>query len=163
MRTLTTTPFWTTRSLYSNFWSDMDDLFDRSATASPSTERSFSDHTEVNETSDHYLLSVDLPGVKKEDLKINFSDGLLTLMAERKGKSQSYGVIKRSFRIPQSVEVEQIEASYEDGVLELYLPKKQSARPRQIEIQAAPGGFFERLLSSKKSPAEVKDLDQKPT
>ncbi|UOF00114.1 Hsp20/alpha crystallin family protein [Bdellovibrio reynosensis] len=142
MRTLAT--YWPTRTLSSNLLGEMDRLF----TQPVYDERSFSPVCEISEAEEHYLLSVDLPGMKKSDIKIELVDKLLTISGERKREvsekketvqryEKSYGFFKRSFTIPSSVDAEKVEARYEDGVLELFIPKAASAKPRQIEIQTA--------------------------
>lgn len=96
-----------------------------------SRERMFSPSFESSETDQHYLLSVDLPGMKKEDIKIEFQDGVLSISGQHRR-----GEFRRVFRLPKDVEVEKIEANHEDGVLELFLPKAEAAKPRLIEIQS---------------------------
>lgn len=163
MRTLT--PYWSPRSLAADFFDDMDRFFDnftRFATAEL-YERKFTPACEITESEDHYLMSIDLPGMKKEDIKVEVLDNVLTVSGERKREftadknervqrfEKSYGYFKRSFTLPASIEVGKVEARYEDGVLELYLPKTQAAKPRQIEIQSGKSGIFAKLLGMKKS------------
>jgi HSP20 family protein len=92
-------------------------------------ERSLSPACDVSETEEKFLLSVDLPGMKKEDIKIELKDQVLTISGER--KTEKY---QRSFTLPTVVDGNKVEARYEDGVLELTLPKTELAKPRQIEI-----------------------------
>jgi HSP20 family protein len=167
------TPYWTNRSLASDLFDEMDRFFDDWAFRSPATrvydERTFDPACEVSEAEDHFLMSVDLPGMKKEDIKIELTGDVLSISGERKREShdsnrkvqryeRSYGFFKRSFTLPSSVEADKVEARYEDGVLELYLPKSQAAKSRQIEIQSGKGGIFGKLLGSKKSSQEIKDV-----
>jgi len=81
-----------------------------------------------------YHLDVDLPGVKKEDIKVDVKDGRLTISGERNFKEEvneedyykvetSFGKFTRSFDLPENVDVENIEASSENGVLEVIIPK----------------------------------------
>lgn len=168
------TPYWTTRSLASDLFDEMDRFFDDWNRVTPVTkaydERAFEPACEVSESDEHYLMSLDLPGMKKEDIKIEMSDNLLTISGERRRENaeknqrvqryeKSYGFFKRSFTLPASVEADKVEARYEDGVLELYLPKTHAAKPRQIEIQSEKGGIFGKLLGSKKGHQEFKDVD----
>lgn len=168
-----TTPYWTTRTLASDLFEEMDRFFNDWSRVTPETkvydERTFHPACEVSESDEHYLMSVDLPGMKKEDIKIEMSDNLLTISGERKREQteknqkiqrheKSYGFFKRSFTLPNSIEADKVEAHYENGVLELYLPKVQAARPRSIEIQSGKSGFFEKLLGSKKTNQELKDV-----
>lgn len=155
----------------------MDELFDR-AFRDPfflldepqlplmtTTQDWFRPNFDVDETVEAYLLSVDLPGVKKEDLKIDMSGDVLTISGERKyerdskeaGASKverSYGSFQRSFTLPNSVEGNKIEAHLEDGVLRIVIPKSEQAKPRTIEIQAGRGGLFSKLIGSEKDKKE---------
>lgn len=149
------TPYLSTQRLASDLFDEMDRLFDEWNRELPSRAPA----CEVAESDEHYLMSVDLPGVKKEDLKIETADGMLTIAAERKREGGASAVFRRSFALPSSVEADRAEARYENGVLELYLPKTAAAKPRRIEIQsgATGGGFFERLLGGGKKQ-DLKDV-----
>lgn len=103
--------------------------------------------TDVTDEGDHYLLEADLPGFRKEDIRLELDGDLLTVRAERhsnveqKEKHQvvrverSYGAYSRSFDV-SGIRTEDIKAKYDNGVLQLTLPKKEQAVPeaRQIEI-----------------------------
>lgn len=94
--------------------------------------------TDVTDEGDHYQLTADLPGFKKDDIDISVEDGVLTITAERneetedkdqKGRyirrERTYGSYRRSFDLTE-VDDDNITAKYEDGVLTLALPKKQA-------------------------------------
>jgi HSP20 family protein len=154
-----TTPYWTTRSLasdFSNMFNEMDNW------AKVYDERDFSPACEVTEADNHFFLSIDVPGLKKEDLKIDLTENVLTISGERKREASTenmkfqlferrYGFFKRSFTLPSTVDNSKVEARYDNGVLELYLPKLEAAKPRQIQIQNGKTGIFDRLLGSKSS------------
>ncbi len=100
---------------------------------------------DIRETGDNFLVTAELPGLGKEDVKISYEDGVLSIRGEKKQEQEekdanyhrverSYGVFERSFRLPSRVAVEKIEAKFKDGVLNLALPKAEEARPKQIEI-----------------------------
>lgn len=104
---------------------------------------------DIRDTGDAYELEADLPGVKKEDIKVELDGNYLTVSAERhtetdekdnKGnyvrRERSYGSYSRSFDV-SGVQTDRITAAYNDGVLKLCLPKKQEALPttRRLEIQ----------------------------
>ena len=95
----------------------------------------------IEETEEHFLLTIDLPGVKKNDLKIETTGDGLSIRALR-GERQ----YQKNFRLPESVRSESIEAHYEDGVLTVLLPKVEAVKPRTVEIQSDSEGFFQRLL-----------------
>lgn len=149
----------------------MFDSFHNSWERTPA-EKTFSPACDVTEDNEHYLMTIDLPGFKKEDIKIEMNDNVLTISGERRrevkqdeGKAhrfeRSYGTFKRSFSLPTTVSGDKIEANYEDGVLSLYLPKTPVAKARTIEIQSKNGGFFDRLLGNKKD-VEVKASNSSP-
>ncbi|MGA7616764.1 MAG: Hsp20/alpha crystallin family protein [Thermoanaerobaculia bacterium] len=105
---------------------------------------------DVEETKDRIFVRAELPGMKKEDIEISFENGVLTLRGERRMEQEnrernfhrverSYGSFVRSFTLPNSVDPEHVEAIYEDGVLEISMPKREEAKPRRIEIGGSGG------------------------
>lgn len=168
------TPYWTARTLTSDLFNEMENLFEGATQAEPSQvydERSFGPACEIAESDEHYYMSVDLPGMKKEEIKIEIANKLLTISGERKRENmadkkmkvqryeKSYGSFKRAFSLPTGVDESKIEAIYENGVLELCLPKTLQAKPRQIEINTGKTGLFDKLLGSKKNNVELKDVN----
>ncbi|WP_200974544.1 Hsp20/alpha crystallin family protein [Echinicola sp. 20G] len=96
----------------------------------------FSPSVDVSEDENAYELELAIPGVKKEDFKIDLLDGKLTISGERKQKETKegknyhtvqtqYGSFSRSFFLPEDVSHESIEAKYEDGILKVVLPKSE--------------------------------------
>lgn len=103
---------------------------------------------DISERKDAYVLTAELPGVKVEDLEIAFQDGLLTIQGERPLTRDSadeqwhvlerrYGLFRRSITLPLHVEADSIQASTEDGVLQVVVPKVEEAKPKRIEVHAA--------------------------
>jgi HSP20 family protein len=102
---------------------------------------------DVTEKNGAYLVTADLPGVKKEDIHVDIDGAQLTLTAEIKRESdttegkrvlhseRSYGKVSRSFALPQELDEAKAEAKFRDGVLELTLPKKAAAARKAITIQ----------------------------
>lgn len=101
---------------------------------------------DIVENDTDYTLSADLPGMEKGDFRISVEKGVLSIEGEKKGvqKEQksnyyhlecSYGKFKRSFSLPEEVNVESIEAKLENGVLELKLPRNEKAKPKTIEVK----------------------------
>ena len=91
-----------------------------------------------------YHIEVDLPGVKKEDINIQVEDNVLVVSGERKVKKEikeenyykiesSFGSFSRSFSLPEEVDVENIHAESEDGVLEVTVPKLESAKVDKVK------------------------------
>jgi len=105
---------------------------------------------DCDETDTHYLLNFDLPGVKKDDVKIDLKDNQLSVSGERKGESKSrqgrerfYGSFYRSFTLPSNIDANKIEANFENGVLQISLPKTEISPGKQIPIKEG------KLLESK--------------
>ena len=102
---------------------------------------------DVSEKNGAYVVSADLPGVKKEDIQVAIDGAQVTLSAEIKREKEvaegervlhterSYGKVSRSFALPQELDEGKAEAKFRDGVLELTLPKKAAAARKQITIQ----------------------------
>ena len=102
---------------------------------------------DVAEKNGAYLVSAELPGVKKEDIQITIDGSQVTLAAEVKREKEvtqdervlhterTYGKVSRSFALPQEIDETKAEAKFRDGVLELTLPKKAAAQRKQIAIQ----------------------------
>ncbi|RXK06629.1 Hsp20/alpha crystallin family protein [Halarcobacter bivalviorum] len=94
-----------------------------------------------------YHIDVDLPGVKKEDIKVDINKDVLTISGERKTKEEikeedyykvetSFGKFTRSFTIPENIDIENIEARSDNGVLEIIIPKKEEQNSKKsIEIK----------------------------
>lgn len=118
----------------------LDEMFRTSGNGSRVT--GFTPSLDVRETDDEYLVLVDLPGVKSEDVSIEFNDQVLTITGSRvpveTGESQlverPYGSFVRNLTLPKGVDSEQIKAEYHDGVLELHIHKPAEAKPKKIAI-----------------------------
>lgn len=102
--------------------------------------------TDLVEAEDAYRIHLDVPGVSKDDLTINYQDNQLTVSGERASDrtaedeeyvrvERTFGHFHRSFTLPRTVNAEDISASYENGVLTIRVPKTEEVKPRQIEIQ----------------------------
>jgi HSP20 family protein len=111
------------------------------------TVQAWAPPVDISERKDAYVLTVELPGVKVEDLEIAFQNGLLTIQGERKLTQDSpdeqfhvlerrYGLFRRSITLPLHVQADAIEASAEDGVLQVVVPKVEEAKPKRIEVHA---------------------------
>ena len=105
---------------------------------------------DVAEKNGAYLVTAELPGVKKDDIQVSIDGAQVTLSAEVKREKQTategadervlhtertFGKVSRSFTLPQELDEGKAEAKYRDGVLELTLPKKAAAQRKQISIQ----------------------------
>jgi HSP20 family protein len=101
---------------------------------------------DISERKDAYLVTVELPGVELDDLQITMEDGLLTIQGERQFAHDSseqqfhrverrYGAFRRSITLPAQVQAEQIEATFENGVLQIVVPKMEEATPKRIQVR----------------------------
>ena len=105
---------------------------------------------DISERKDAYLVAVELPGVKADDLEITFEDGLLTIQGERRFAHDSAeekvhraeracGAFRRSITLPSHVEADKIEASAQDGVLQILVPKAPDVQAKRIRVRACEG------------------------
>jgi HSP20 family protein len=102
---------------------------------------------DIDETDDAYELSAEIPGVARDDLSIEIQEGVLTLRGEKRARHEpgktrkahwterSYGPFARSFRLPVDAEVDKVKASFEQGVLEITVPKRPESKPQTIAIR----------------------------
>jgi HSP20 family protein len=100
---------------------------------------------DVVETDDHFVLRADLPGMSEQDVNIELEDSVLTISGERKAeheqRNEGYyrverasGAFSRSLTLPEGVNAEGIQASFESGVLEVRIPKPEQHKPRKVQI-----------------------------
>lgn len=100
---------------------------------------------DVVDTGSEVIVYAEIPGCKKEDLKINIVEGNLILSGERKQVEVSsdasvlknerpIGSFSRTFNLPEHIDTEKIIAKYDNGVLEIHLPKQEEVRPKHIEV-----------------------------
>jgi HSP20 family protein len=101
---------------------------------------------DISENENAYVLKAELPGVSREDINIDINNKMLTLKGEKKFEEKtekenyvrverSYGSFSRTFALSDKVDTENVKASYKDGVLEVTLPKKEEAKPREIKVE----------------------------
>lgn len=126
---------------------------------------------DIQDAEGHFLVTMDIPGMKKEDIKVELSGNQLSIWGERneekeekkKGNYRSerfYGSFARSFTLPDGVKAEDIATEYKDGVLRIAIPKNETAKPKQIKIGEHKPGFFERLLKKDQKSIDVKDANK---
>ncbi len=127
-------------SLFNNFFNEYENLATSNFKSLPSVN--------ILEKVESFILELAVPGLKKEDFKINFHENKLTISAEKKTetaenqekytrKEFSFNQFQRSFTLPQIVDTEKIEANYTDGILQILIPKKEEAKtkePKLIEV-----------------------------
>lgn len=100
----------------------------------------------ILERKDAMVITADLPGLKAEDVEVTVEEGILSIRGERKLEETSeeesyhrverlYGVFERTFTLPNSVDVEKIEARFSNGEMTLTLPKREESKPRSVKIK----------------------------
>ena len=103
--------------------------------------------TDIKETNESYIVQAELPGIAKEDIKVNLEEGILNIKAERRSeekeekdnyirKEMKYGSFERSFRV-ENIKADDIKAKYNDGILEITLPKELEVKDKAKEIEVA--------------------------
>ena len=102
---------------------------------------------DICESEREYLVKAELPGVKREDVKLTIDDGVITISGERKQEKEDkdakqhrverfYGMFTRSFTLPDNVEEKAIRAESKDGILYVHLPKRAKAeKPKAVQIK----------------------------
>lgn len=108
----------------------------------------WSPSADISETDTAYLVKAEIPGVRKEDVKVTLQGGVLTIQGERKQEKEekgkkfhriecSYGSFSRSFRIPGDADENSVKAEFKDGVLNVTLAKSGKAKPKAIEVSVS--------------------------
>ena len=124
-----------------------DDFFGERLPARQSKEgASWIPRVDISENDDEIIVHADIPGMEKDNIKITLTDNVLSISGEKKierdEKKANYhrvervfGSFQRSFYIPTNVDASKISASYKNGVLEVKLPKKEEAKPKEIPVK----------------------------
>ena len=135
------------RSPISDFTRTMNSIFN---TLSEEEEEpsvySFDPAIDIQENGDKFELTAELPGIDKEDVNISINDDVLTISGEKKStvkkedaqcyrSERMFGKFERSFRLPDEVDQDNIEANYENGILRLDIPKSEESKPKEREIK----------------------------
>jgi HSP20 family protein len=103
---------------------------------------------DIQETEKEYLIKADLPEMKKEDVKVELREGVLTIEGERRLEKEEkdkkfhkiereYGKFIRRFALPTEIDAAKVQAEFKDGVLNVHLPKTAVAKPKAIEVKVA--------------------------
>jgi HSP20 family protein len=99
---------------------------------------------DINETDEEFLITVEVPQVEKDDIKIQVQNGMLSIKGERKYENEDkkahrieryYGSFQRSFSLPDNVKESEIHADHKNGVLYVSLPKTEEELPKRLEIE----------------------------
>jgi HSP20 family protein len=137
------------RSLGWGFLGDVDNILNGFLRAPMTSSLNTSVHfpaIDISETDSAYLVKADMPGMRKQDFDITVSDGVLTINAEHAEETnekdngrlirqeRSYGKFSRSLRIGSDVDDKKVTAKYQEGILNLTLPKEAKAQARQVQV-----------------------------
>jgi HSP20 family protein len=106
----------------------------------------WSPSADISENDKEYLIRAELPGMKKEDVKVTVGDGVLTIQGERKQKKEDknerfhrveahYGSFTRTFSLPDNIKADAISCETREGVLTVHIPKTEQKKPKEIAIQ----------------------------
>jgi len=121
-------------SYFGDFFKESNDLY----TISP--------RADIEETDNEYLVSLEIPGIDKKDLKLNLENNRLTIAGEKTQSKEvkdsnyvscerNYGSFQRIFELPNTIRSNDISAEYKDGILKVKLPKDEKAKRKEIEIK----------------------------
>lgn len=141
---------WDPFETLSSLQSDIDRVFNRrlTGTRESGTEMANVDWlpaVDIAEDKESYHLSLDAPGMAKDQFEVTLEDTILTIKGEKKREvekkeknvyraEREYGCFTRSFRLPETADGSRVNAEYKNGVLEINIAKKEAAKPRQIEV-----------------------------
>jgi len=128
----------------------MNRLFEDSYSQGGSDEEGLVSHwtprVDIFEDKDVISITAELPGMEQKDVKVSINNGILSISGERKMHNESkkdnytrverfYGSFQRSFTLPDSVAQDKVEAHMDRGLLKISLPKREEAKPKQIEVK----------------------------
>ncbi len=144
MRLVKWTPLRDLMTLHEETGSMLDSFFERRGEAA---NGEWVPALDVSERENEVVVKAEIPGMSKEDIKVSVKDDMLTISGEKKREEReegenwhrverTYGSFKRMLTLP-SVDNEKVEARYKDGVLEIRLPKQESAKPKEIPIKVS--------------------------
>jgi HSP20 family protein len=126
-----------------------DTVFDPSTGTASGQARRWTPAMDLLETEDAFVLRADLPGMSEDDVSIELEDNLLTVSGERKSEhgegregfyrvERAFGAFSRSLTLPKGVDAEAVSAAFDNGVLEVRIPKPEQRKPRKIAIGSEP-------------------------
>jgi HSP20 family protein len=101
---------------------------------------------DISENESHYTVTVEIPGVNKDDVQVELRDEMLVIQGEKKSEREekkergryverSYGSFSRAFTLPADADAERLEASFKEGVLTVRIPRREALKPKQIAIK----------------------------
>jgi len=132
------------RDVFGKRFSDIMDEFFSDAVAT--RQNRFSPSIDISETDNQYIIDVEIPGIKKDDIDLNIENNTLTISGERKFEKKEdnkqyhrveshYGSFSRSFTLPENVKTDSISATYNNGILNITVDKSEQQMKKQIKIK----------------------------
>ena len=140
---------WTPIRNMTNFQDEMNRLFNEFFTTTPDRSEAgafpWNPLVDISEMKDDIIVKAEIPGMKKDDIKVVIQDNVLTLKGEKQEEKQEkdkryhrverfYGSFERSFSLPISIYVDKVKAEYKEGVLTINLPKAEEAKPKGVSV-----------------------------
>ena len=139
---------WSAMDRWSNLRDELNSFFDmpfwNTFARSGQLFTGWSPALDLYESGENIVAVIELPGMRKEDIDISLHDGTLTISGERKRESTNgdkaqrteryVGTFRRSITLPTRVDAGKVNATYEDGILKVTLPKADEAKPKQIQV-----------------------------
>ena len=149
----TQTGRWNPSRELADFGRGLESLFGRASAIAgdgnePIADQLWAPLTDITEDDKEFLVKVELPEMKKEDVKVTVENGTLRISGERKAEKEektkkfhrierSYGSFERAFTLPAGADGAKVNADYKDGVLSVHLPKTADAKPKAIDVKLA--------------------------
>lgn len=101
---------------------------------------------DIQEKTDKFVISADIPGVKPDDVEVSMENGVLSIRGERKSEERkeekgyrrlecSYGIFHRRFALPETADAENVQAKAKDGVLEVIIGKREASKAKSIKVE----------------------------
>jgi HSP20 family protein len=133
---------------FSQLQKEIDWMFDRfkGGVSDDGTIKTWVPSVDILERENDYHIKIEIPGVEKQDVKITVHDDVLVIKGEKKMESekkgenyrrieQCYGTFQRSFSLPSSIASDKIDATYNNGILNISLPKIEETKPNEIDVK----------------------------
>jgi HSP20 family protein len=145
----------------SSLQSEMNRVFSTFFDDNGGSTRRWAPAMDLVERDDHLVLTADLPGLSEDDVRIEVQDNVLTVSGDRKAEHEekregyyrmerAYGSFSRSVTLPEGIDADRIDASFDKGVLEVRIPKPEERKPHRIAIGAGAKQDVEGTATDKK-------------
>ena len=140
------TNYWMSDMFPTRFEDLVKSFFDSDVSEVHPREAFFRPSTDIKENDDRFEIVLAIPGIQREDVKIELSNGVLEVSGERKQEHEEhndkwhlsemvYGKFSRRFNLPDQVDAERIDAQVKDGILRVIVPKSEEKKPKMIDIK----------------------------